>query len=127
MIVYQIFFIKKNKISINDFDIRPKQSTTIAIDKSIEETQRIVENILPAKIHSSRFIYNRDLDIYEAKITSTMSSWGERIIIKITKSENFKTQVFVLSKPILPITIIDYGKSSLNIHRIKLIFEQNGL
>jgi len=125
--LYQVLFIKKYKISLNDFDIRPTQNATFIIDKTIEDTKEIIENIIPSKINSSRFKFDNEQGIYKAKTRTTIRSWGEIIIIKLTQFDNCKTQLSVLSKSTLRTTLIDYGKSSLNIHKIKLALEQNGL
>jgi len=125
--LYQAVYIKTHKISIKDFDIRPTQSVTFSIDKSIEETVQIIENIIPDKINSYKFKYDKEKGFYKAKTGATIRSWGEIIIIKLKKLENNKTHLSVISKSLLKTTLIDYGKSSLNIQKIKLAFDKNGL
>ena len=125
--LYQAVYIKTHKISIKDFDIRPTQSVTFSIDKSIEETVQIIENIIPDKINSYKFKYDKVKGFYKAKTGATIRSWGEIIIIKLKKLENNKTHLSVISKSLLKTTLIDYGKSSLNIQKIKLAFDKNGL
>ena len=125
--LYQVLLINKYKLSLSDFDIQPTQSATFIIDKTIEETKEIVENIIPSKINSSRFRFDNELCIYEAKTRTTIQSWGEIIIIKLAQFDNCKTEFSILSKSALRTTLIDYGKSSLNIHKIKLALKQNGL
>jgi hypothetical protein len=125
--LYQSVYIKTHKISIKDFDIRPTQSVTFSIDKTIEETVQIIENIIPDKINSYKFKYDKEKGFYKAKTAATIRSWGEIIIIKLKKLENNKTHLSVISKSLLKTTLIDYGKSSLNIQKIKLAFDKNGL
>ena len=125
--LYQSVYIKTHKISIKDFDIRPTQSVTFSIDKSIEETVQIIENIIPDKINSYKFKYDKEKGFYKAKTGATIRSWGEIIIIKLKILENNKTHLSVISKSLLKTTLIDYGKSSLNIQKIKLAFDKNGL
>jgi hypothetical protein len=125
--LYQAVYIKTHKISLKDFDIRPTQSVTFSTDKTIEETVQIIENIIPDKINSYKFKYDKEESFYKAKTGATIRSWGEIIIIKLTQLEDHKTQLSVLSKSLLKTTLIDYGKSSMNIQKIKLAFDQNGL
>ena len=125
--LYQSVYIKTHKISIKDFDIRPTQSVTFSIDKSIEETVQIIENIIPDKINSYKFKYDKEKGFYKAKTGATIRSWGEIIIIKLKILEKNKTHLSVISKSLLKTTLIDYGKSSLNIQKIKLAFDKNGL
>ena len=123
---YQIFYIRTNKISLRDFDINPRQSTTFTIKQSLEQTKDIIENLLPTKLNSCKFKFDKKNGIFKSKTGMTIRSWGETIEIKLTEIENSKTQLFVVSIPILKTTLIDYGKSSMNIHKIKLAFDQNG-
>lgn len=124
--LYQYISIKKNKISLADFSISPKQSASFIVDKDIAETQEIIENILPYKLNSCKFSYNTENEIFNTKTRATMRSWGEIIAIKLTPIGS-KTQLSVFSRPVLKTTLIDYGKSSLNIKKIRAAFEQNGL
>jgi hypothetical protein len=125
--LYQALYIKKHKISLDDFDIKPTQSATFTVDKTIEDTKDIIENVLPYKVNSYKFKYDREQGLYKAKTGATLRSWGEIIVIKLVQLDNYKTQLSVLSKPLLKTTLIDYGKSSMNIQKIKLAFDQNGL
>lgn len=121
--VLQVIYMKKNKISLADFDIKPTQTTTFSVDKTYEETVSIIQNTIPEKIKSCQFKYDREQDIYKARTGASVLSWGEQIIIKITKLDDYKIQLSVLSKSLLKTTLIDYGKSSTNIQKIKLAFE----
>ena len=47
IVVIQMFYMKNNKISLNDFDIKPTQTTIFSVDKTYEETLAIIQNIIP--------------------------------------------------------------------------------
>ncbi len=123
IVVIQMFYMKNNKISLDDFDIKPTQTTIFSVDKTYEETLAIIQNTIPEKIKSYQFKYDNEQDVYKSKTDASILSWGEEIIIKITKLDNFKIQLSVLSKSLLKTTLTDYGKSSTNIKKIKLAFE----
>jgi hypothetical protein len=125
--IYQLIYIKTNKISLDDFSIQATQEATFTVEKSVEDTIKTIENIIPDKINSYKFKYNNKLDFYKTKTGATIRSWGEIIIVKLTKIDNLHTQLYVLSKPIYKTTHIDFGKSSMNIEKFKLEFNQNGL
>jgi hypothetical protein len=112
-----------NKISLLDFDIKPTQTTIFSVDKTYEETLAIIQNTIPEKIKSYQFKYDIKQDVYKARTGASVLSWGEQIIIKITKLDNYKIQLSVLSKSLLKTTLTDFGKSSTNIKKIKLAFE----
>ena len=125
--LYQAVYIKTHNIPLNDFDIKPSQSVTFTIDKTIEETVEIIEKNIPDKINSHKFKFDKEQGFYKAKTGATIRSWGEIVVIRVTQIDNYKTQLSVLSKSLLKTTLIDYGKSSMNIQKIKLAFDQNGL
>ena len=50
MALYQFFYIKGHKISLNDFSIQAKQEVTFTVDKTFGETKNTIENIIPGKI-----------------------------------------------------------------------------
>lgn len=125
--LYQLIYIKTNKISLDDFSIQATQEATFTVDKSIEETISTIENVVPENINSYKFKYNRKLDFYTTKTGTSIRSFGETIIVKLTKIDNLKTQLYVLSKPIYKTTLIDFGKSSVNIEKFRMSFNQNGL
>lgn len=127
MTIYELIYIKANKISLNDFKIQAIQEATFTVDKSIEDTKEIVENILPDKINAYKFKYNNKLDFYKTRTGASVRSWGEAIIIKLTSIDNLRTKIYAESKPVYKATLIDFGKSSLNIEKIKSEFSQQSL
>jgi hypothetical protein len=127
MALYQFVYIRTNKISLADFDINPKQSATFMVETNIDQTKDIIENLLPNKLNSHKFKYDIENGIFKTKTGVTIHSWGEIIAIKLTEIDNAKTQLSVFSRPVLKTTLIDYGKSSMNIQKIKLAFNKNGL
>lgn len=122
--IYQLIYIRINKIPLNDFSIEASQEATFTVDKSIGETIKILETKIPGKINSYSFKYNDKLDFYKTKTGATTRSWGEIIIVKLTRTDALHTVLHILSKPILKTTLIDYGKSSMNIQKIKEEFDQ---
>ena len=126
--IYQFIYIKTNKIALDNFSIQATQEATFTVDKSLEDTIKAIENDIPDKINSYKFKYNKKLGFsYKTKTGATIRSWGEIIIVKLTKIDNLQTQLYVLSKPIFKTTVIDFGKSSMNIEKFRLEFHQNGL
>lgn len=127
MAIYQGIYIRLNRISLDDFSIKATQEATFAVNQSLADTIRTIENNMPEKINSYKFKYNEKLDFYKTKTGATIRSWGEIIIVKLTRIDNLHTQLYILSKPIYKTTLIDFGKSSMNIEKFKLEFNQNGI
>ena len=122
--ILQVVYIRKNKISLADFGINPTQSAVFNVDKSIDETKDIIEQIVPNKISSSKFSYDKAQGFYKAKTRTSVLSWGEKIVIELKELGHSKVQLSVLSKPALRTTLVDFGKSSMNIQKIKRVFGQ---
>ena len=64
MVIYELIYIKTNKISLDGFNIQATQETTFTVDKSIEATKNTIENIIPDKINAYHVKYNNKLDYY---------------------------------------------------------------
>lgn len=124
MLIYQMIYIKTNKIPVNDFSITATQEATFTVDKSVENTLKMIENDIPSKINSYPFKYNEKLGLYKTKTGATIRSWGEIILVKLTKIDSLHTQLNVLSKPVYKTTLIDFGKSSMNIEKFRKEFNQ---
>ena len=120
MLFYQIILIMTSKIDLRDYSIFPKQLVSFVVDKTFNETKDIIENILPNKLKSNGFQYDDKNNLFKTKTAASLISLGENIEIKVTELENAKSQISVFSKPVLRTTLVDYGKSSLNIQKIKL-------
>lgn len=120
--IYQLVYIKPNKISLDGFSILATQEATFTVDESEEEALKTIENNIPEKINAYPFKYNHKLDFYKTKTGATLRSWGENIIVKLTKIDDLHTQLYVQSRHIFKITLIDFGKSSMNIEKFKLAF-----
>ncbi len=127
MVLYQIFYIRSNKISLKDFDIKHTKSSTFIVNQTFEEAKNVIETIIPKTINYNKIKYDLKEELFITKTSLNIYSWGETIEIKITQSENIKTQISILSKPVLMTNLFDFGKSSMNIDKIKLAFDKNGL
>lgn len=125
IVILQIYNIRKHKISTDKFSLSPTQSSVFTVNISEVASIDIIENILPQKIDSGKFKYDKKLNCYKAATKITLSSWGEIILIKLVQVEANKTQWDIVSKPSLKTTLVDYGKSSINIQKIKSVFTQN--
>ncbi|MBU9724220.1 MULTISPECIES: hypothetical protein [Bacillaceae] len=71
-------------------------------------------------------ITHKDLEkgIIQAKTKMGMRSWGDKITFHLRKISDKEVTVFVQSKPIVPTTLIDYGKNLSNIKTIAAYLEQ---
>jgi hypothetical protein len=56
---------------------RTKQEATFTVDKTLGETKSTIENIIPDKINSFKFRYNKKLDFYKSKPGTNIRFWGE--------------------------------------------------
>ncbi len=123
IVIYQIIYIKTHKISLNDFSIQAKQEATFTINKSEADTIRIMENNIPDEINAYQFKYNKKLHFYTTKTGATLRSWGETILVKLNRIDPEHTQLYVLSKPVYKLTLVDFGKSAINIEKFKSAFK----
>ena len=125
IMLYQLYYIKKNKISIEEYSNNPNRSATIIVDKNIEETKAFIETKLSSTLNASNFLYDDKSGFFKTKTGVTFKSWGENIRIKLNKIDELKTELTVFSYPVLKTTLFDFGKSNINIQIIKLAFNNN--
>jgi len=52
---------------------------------------------------------------------------GEVILVKLTSIDDLHTQINVLGKPVNKTTLNDFGKSSMNIEKLRSAFHQKNL
>jgi hypothetical protein len=120
-----MIFAKLNDIPIKDFDVNPSQSTTFVVDMCIDKAREKIENVLPVQLNARKFSHGAESNTFKARTRATFQSWGEVIEIGLTDIGNSKTQVSVFSRSLFKTALIDSGKSSLNIRRVKLAFDRN--
>lgn len=125
IVLYQVIFAKLNNIPIKDLDVNSSQSTTFEVDMSIDGAREAIENVLPVQLNARKFTYGAESNTFKARTRATLQSWGEVIEIGLTDVGNSKTQVSVFSRPVLKTTLIDFGKSALNIHKVRLAFDRH--
>ena len=122
--ILEAIYIKKNNIPVAKLGINPTQSAVFEVGMSIAEAKEIIALTIPGMIYSSQFKYDQENDLYKARTRSSLFSWGERVIIRLTEFDQSKLQLSVSSKPVLKTTLVDFGKSAVNIHNIKWAFKQ---
>jgi hypothetical protein len=54
----------------------------------------------------------------------TWKSWGEVISFDVHKTDNNRIQIIISSKPVLPTTLVDYGKNLENVERIVVFLKE---
>ena len=61
---------------------------------------------------------DRAAGVIKARIGPTWQSWGEVVEVDLRQLTGAGLEVEVRSKPVLPLTFLDYGKNERNVRRI---------
>tara|TARA_Y100000590_G_scaffold456948_1_gene608562 strand:+ start:1868 stop:2386 length:519 start_codon:yes stop_codon:yes gene_type:complete len=95
-------------------EIGPSQSKSILIEESQENAFN--KSIEALKIIKAKVKYS---DIRKGLINGTTGiswkSFGEKIYIKIIQKPENKVEITITSKPLFPLTLVDYGKGRENV------------
>ena len=59
-----------------------------------------------------------------ARAVTSLASSGERVVVKVSRVESGMTCVTMSSEPLLPITLIDFGKNWRNLERLEKLLRQ---
>lgn len=61
-----------------------------------------------------------------ARTSVSWKTWGDVISFDVCRIDNNRTQVIVSSKPVVRITLVDYGKNLENVERIVEFLKKHG-
>lgn len=108
----QMVKMKKNGIrNASDLDFKVSQKSTFTSKLTLNEIfDELKTKYKSINLTSEKIIIRTSISLY---------SWGENI--EITKGSTNDFEYEITSKPQLPTTLIDYGKNSENILKIKKI------
>ncbi|MCT2534823.1 hypothetical protein NC661_04210 [Aquibacillus koreensis] len=68
--------------------------------------------------------YTNGTGIIHVKTKVNIRTWGEKITFRVQKVSDEVTKVWVESKPVIPTTLLEYGKSLKNINAITSYLEK---
>ena len=90
----------------------PRQDVTVPVSAGTNLAGRIVSALqsLPAEIHEADVIAGR----YRARTRWSWKSFGEEVSVQLTGDPS-APQAFVSSRPVVPTTLVDYGKGRSNV------------
>jgi len=97
-----------------DSPSRVRREMQVIIDGGFDAIFDRCENALRT-IGASIVASDRVMGLIYARVGMSWKSFGERIEIKVSKSENAACMVTLVSDSVLSITLVDYGKNSQNI------------
>ena len=60
----------------------------------------------------------------DARAGINWKTWGDLISLDVRKKDNDRTQVIVLSRPVVRTTLVDYGKNLENVERISSFLKE---
>ena len=106
--------------------LRVHQKKVIEIKKGYDEAYLHCLNslrILDVEIEEE----NKAAGKITAKTSLTPDSFGEFINIMLTKINSEQTKINISSKPVVKVTLIDYGKNLQNIKKMTELLEQETL
>lgn len=98
-----------------------RQNKEILLDKPIETVASRCREILKnyKDFVESNSVNNRKT--FEAKVGLTFWSFGEKITVSLESANNNKTKVYIESRPVYKLTLVDYGKNFKNVKKIEEI------
>lgn len=106
--------MKKQGIEITEENLKTEQSKTIVAD--------ISQELLLERLHQdsimNRMIIRSDKNIIHIRSGLSRWSWGEQIYIRLKADQPATQTIEISSKPVLSLTIFDYGKNRENVERI---------
>ena len=117
--------------STHYFAIREIRSDSSNSKSTVHQSREINLNVPIGKDHelcieSLKFIKKGKLlkndntnGIIEAKAGLTWKTFGDRIKFNLKKTDGHTTLIEVSSKPLLKITLVDYGKNLENVNKIE--------
>lgn len=117
-------FAKKSKSNSSDKTMSVRQIKVLELQLPYDKTFDLCIESLDT-IGGTVKQEERSLGKVVSKIGMTWKSFGETVQFDIHKIDDKKTQVQVLSKPALPITLVDYGKNLENVEKITEFLEKN--
>ena len=90
----------------------PRQDMTVPVPAGADLADRIVSALrsLPAEIHEAGVSAGR----YRARTRWSWKSFGEEVSVQLTGDPS-APQAFVSSRPVVPTTLVDYGKGRSNV------------
>ncbi|MEB1808867.1 MAG: hypothetical protein LPK26_16525 [Bacillaceae bacterium] len=102
-----------------------KQETEIELYLPYKDSFELCKNSL-SSINGTK-ITHEDVEkgIIQAKTGVNIQTWGDKLEFHIQKVDEEVSKVWVQSRPIVPTTLIDYGKNLNNIKRITNHLEEN--
>lgn len=101
---------------------RVKQQQEIIIQRPFNETVNLCRKSIE-KYNGKKLTTDPTEGIIQGRIGVSWQSWGEKIMIKLDELNSEETVVTITSKPLLPTTVIDYGKNKRNITRLTKYIE----
>ena len=63
-------------------------------------------------------------NVYVFKSKTSFWSWGENVLVTLNSLPNSHTRVSIRSTPVVPTTLVDWGKNKKNIILIKTALDQ---
>ena len=90
----------------------PRQDMTVPLPAGADPSDRIVAALrsLPAEIHEADVTAGR----YRARTRWSWKSFGEEVSVQLTGDAS-APQAVVSSRPVVPTTVVDYGKGRTNV------------
>lgn len=98
---------------------------SLIVNADVQRIELIIDKMLPARIGSTKFIFNPFLSHYKAyKLTGGFLPFGSIIHLEIKKINYFKTVLHIRIQSMFVFNSLKSGKHQLILEAIKKTFEQ---
>jgi uncharacterized Zn finger protein (UPF0148 family) len=108
-----------NKISRSKTSHRRKLILNLTFNKAFALCLESVDSLNKSKLIEK----NKGAGHITAKCGFTLKTWGDKIEFKIKIIDEDRTEVEFSSKPIMPLTVFDYGKNLQNIKTLENVLK----
>ncbi|WP_026690895.1 hypothetical protein [Alteribacter aurantiacus] len=100
-----------------------KQEAKVAITFSREDAVKRCENAINSLGGASVKDVEMEKGIVRGRTGMSFRSWGEKLSCIVEETDAEKTVVTIESRPIIPITLVDYGVNKKNVNKMKEYIE----
>jgi hypothetical protein len=103
----------------------PRQHRSLLTSRSADEAFRIVQQLLKGQ----SWIRVKEEDpgkrLLVARTRASLSSFGERLVVEVSRAESGTTAVTMTSEPLVRTTLIDWGKNWRNLEHLQRLLQQH--
>lgn len=122
--IYHKRSVKRKGFSLSEDMLRVHQNRNLSLslpyETAFNDCIRALESLEKSNVKTA----DSSTGKIEVTVGWSWKSWGEKITINISKSEDNQTEIDISSRPTLRTTIVDYSKNFENVENISIFLRQ---